>query len=99
MSRPCEWCFEPLPENAWHGRKYHDECRIFVDRLLNSQSAKRMRLKKKMHIRPRNPLKLLGLDYVTLKLAGESRRPQDAVDQFDDMSRRTKINIKPDPLY
>jgi hypothetical protein len=79
MTRPCAWCSKPLPAESWHRRLYHDECKIFVHRLTNRESDKRVSIRKQAHARPRNPMKLLGLDYVTLKLKGSIHIPIDSL--------------------
>ena len=78
-SRPCDLCGNPLPEDAHGSQKYHPACRKIAKREKARESNRRRYLKNKyLEQNPRrlfgphyNPMRGLGMDYVTLKLAGK----------------------------
>ena len=83
MKKNCELCGKPIPGDVSHNRKYHSACakialveqhreaaRNWAARKRNGRSYKR--IKRRQH----DPMKMLGMDYVTLKLAGLIRIPK-----------------------
>ena len=77
-ARPCEFCGNPLPEDAHGGQKYHPTCRKEAHRE-NVREANHRRYLQRKYGKKRqslfgphyNPMRGLGDDYMALKLAGK----------------------------
>jgi hypothetical protein len=73
--RRCQWCGDPLEADARHNRLYHFPCWREVHNKSQRESQKRKRIRERIQVRfPHhtfNPMNMLGLDYVYLRLEKE----------------------------
>jgi hypothetical protein len=76
MPRICPYCGDPLPENAHYLQIYHRPVCARAVKLVKDLEyyylhGHRPANKINVHVHKVNPMLRLGLDYVTLKLAGQ----------------------------